>query len=71
MIRTETDHGVVVVLDPRLPQKRYLRELLASLPEIDVLRAAPDEVPAVAAQRLKLLEREPSHAWQKAPQISA
>ncbi len=59
LIRTETDHGVVVVLDPRLPQKRYLRELLASLPELDVLRAAPDDVPAVAAQRLKLFEGKP------------
>ena len=57
LIRTETDHGVVVVLDPRLPQKRYLGELLASLPELEVLRAAPGEVPAVAARRLELFER--------------
>ena len=62
LIRTETDHGVVVVLDPRLPQKRYLRELLASLPELDVLRAPPDELPAVAARRLALFEGESGRA---------
>jgi ATP-dependent DNA helicase DinG len=55
LIRTETDTGVVVVLDPRLTQKNYQREFLASLPEIEVVQAAPDEVADVVDYHLRRL----------------
>ncbi len=37
--------GVVVVLDHRLTQKSYQREFLDSLPEIEIVRVAPDALP--------------------------
>jgi len=50
LIRTETDAGVIAVLDHRLTQKRYQREFLESLPELEVVRATPAALPdAVAA----------------------
>ena len=55
LIRTETDYGVVAVLDHRLTQKGYQRDFLASLPPMEVLRAAPEELPDVVAQQLRLL----------------
>ena len=33
LVRTGTDHGRVVVLDPRVRTKRYGRDFLASLPD--------------------------------------
>jgi Rad3-related DNA helicase/DNA polymerase III epsilon subunit-like protein len=55
LIRTESDAGVVVVLDHRLTQKTYQREFLESLPEIDIARVAPDAVPAAVAAALARL----------------
>jgi ATP-dependent DNA helicase DinG len=55
LIRTETDTGVVVVLDPRLTQKSYQGEFLASLPEIDIVQAAPDDVADVVGYHLRRL----------------
>jgi ATP-dependent DNA helicase DinG len=47
LVRTATDRGVVVILDPRVVTKRYGRTLLESLPEcpVDVEPEAPDDVP--------------------------
>ena len=55
LVRTETDAGVVVVLDHRLTQKTYQREFLASLPEIEIVRAAPEALPAAVAAALTRL----------------
>ncbi|MGZ4199575.1 MAG: ATP-dependent DNA helicase, partial [Thermoleophilia bacterium] len=55
LIRTETDAGVVAVLDHRLTQKTYQREFLASLPEIEVVRAPPDALPQAVATALSRL----------------
>ena len=55
LIRTETDAGVVAVLDHRLTQKAYQREFLASLPEIEIVRAAPEALPAAVAAALTRL----------------
>ncbi len=55
LIRTESDAGVVVVLDHRLTQKTYQREFLESLPEIEIVRVAPDAVPDTVAAALTRL----------------
>ena len=55
LIRTESDTGVIVVLDHRLTQKAYRRDFLASLPDMDVVEAAPDEVAAVVEYHLRRL----------------
>ena len=55
LIRTETDAGVVVVLDHRLTQKSYQREFLESLPEIEIVRVAPDALPDAVATALTRL----------------
>ncbi len=55
LIRTESDRGVVVVLDHRLTQKNYRREFLESLPEIEVVEASPAELPAVVERSLRRL----------------
>ncbi len=55
LIRTESDTGVVVVLDHRLTQKGYRRDFLASLPEMDVVEAAPAEVAAAVGFHLRRL----------------
>ncbi len=55
LIRTESDTGVIVVLDHRLTQKAYRRDFLASLPEMDVVEAAPADVAAVVAHHLRRL----------------
>ncbi len=55
LIRTETDTGVVVVLDHRLSQKTYRRDFIGSLPELDVIEAAPAEVAAVVEHHLRRL----------------
>ncbi len=65
LIRTETDRGVVVVLDQRLTQKSYERRFLDSLPALDTVRAAPDDLPAAVAAalaRLGVEQRAPSGA---------
>jgi ATP-dependent DNA helicase DinG len=55
LIRTETDTGVVVVLDHRLTQKSYRRDFLASLPDMEVVEAAPADVAAVVGLHLQRL----------------
>ena len=58
LIRTETDSGVVVVLDHRLLQSNYERDFLASLPDLQVVRAGPDQLAAVVAHHLERLAHE-------------
>lgn len=55
LIRTETDTGVVVVLDHRLTQKNYRRDFVDSLPKLEVIEAAPEEIPAVVEHYLRRL----------------
>ena len=55
LIRTETDVGVIVVLDHRVTQQAYGRDFLDSLPPVPVVQASPDEVPAVVAAHLRRL----------------
>jgi Rad3-related DNA helicase len=55
LIRTETDTGVVVVLDHRLTQKSYRRDFLSSLPDMEVVEAAPADVAAVVGLELRRL----------------
>jgi len=55
LIRTETDTGVVVVLDHRLSQKGYRKDFLASLPDIEVVDAAPADLAAVVETYLRRL----------------
>jgi hypothetical protein len=52
LIRTESDVGVVVVLDPRVAGMPYGRDFLASLPPARVVQAAPAEVAAVTEREL-------------------
>ena len=55
LIRTESDAGVIVVLDHRLTQKAYRKDFLASLPDMDVVEAAPAELAAVVEHHLRRL----------------
>jgi ATP-dependent DNA helicase DinG len=45
LIRTATDTGTVVVLDPRLLRKSYGRAFLDSLPDVEVVIEGPDGEP--------------------------
>ncbi len=58
LIRTESDTGVIVVLDHRLTQKAYRKDFLASLPEMEVVEAAPAELAAVVEYHLRRLTAE-------------
>ena len=62
LIRTETDRGVVVVLDHRLTQKAYTRDFLGSLPDLPVVRAGPDELADVVAYHLRRLNADAESA---------
>jgi ATP-dependent DNA helicase DinG len=53
LIRTETDAGVVVVLDHRLTQKNYRGDFLGSLPPLPVVEAAPADLAAVVGHHLR------------------
>ena len=66
LIRTETDTGVVVVLDHRLTQKNYRRDFLASLPDMEVVEAAPTDVAAVVDLHLRRLT---AQAEEEAPPV--
>jgi len=55
LIRTESDRGVVVVLDHRLTQKAYEKDFLGSLPRLPVERVAPQELSALVAAHLRRL----------------
>jgi ATP-dependent DNA helicase DinG len=45
LIRTATDTGTVVVLDPRILRKSYGRAFLESLPDVEVVIEGPDGEP--------------------------
>jgi len=49
---------VVVVLDHRLSQKTYRRDFLGSLPDLQVVEAAPADIPAVVEYHLRRLAAE-------------
>jgi ATP-dependent DNA helicase DinG len=55
LIRTESDKGVVVVLDPRVTSMDYGRQFLASLPRMPHVLAAPEEVASAVAASLARL----------------
>ena len=55
LIRTESDVGVVAVLDSRLARRTYQREFLDSLPDLEIVRATPGDLPAVVATALARL----------------
>ena len=55
LIRTESDTGVVVVLDHRLSQKNYRGAFIGSLPDLEVVDAAPAELAAVVDHQLRRL----------------
>ncbi|RLS78427.1 MAG: hypothetical protein DWI02_08600, partial [Planctomycetota bacterium] len=38
LIRTRTDRGIVVILDPRVKTKRYGQLFLDSLPDCEIVR---------------------------------
>lgn len=54
LIRTQSDRGVVVVLDKRVQTKRYGRSFLDSLPECKVHTGSLRDLPAMAARWLNL-----------------
>jgi ATP-dependent DNA helicase DinG len=54
LIRTQTDRGVVAILDKRILTKRYGRSFLDSLPECTVKQGPLSELPRLAAQWLNL-----------------
>ena len=54
LIRTESDRGVVVILDRRILTKRYGRSFLESIPPCKVLNASLRDLPATAARWLNL-----------------
>jgi ATP-dependent DNA helicase DinG len=42
LIRTSTDTGTVVILDPRILRKSYGRVFLESLPDVEIVVEGPD-----------------------------
>jgi len=52
LIRTQSDRGVVAVLDPRIINKRYGKQFIESLPTCTVKVAPTSELPAAAARWL-------------------
>ena len=42
LIRTATDKGTVVILDPRILRKSYGRTFLDSLPDVEIVVEGPD-----------------------------
>jgi ATP-dependent DNA helicase DinG len=46
LIRSQSDRGMVVLLDPRLRSKPYGRTFLESLPDCEVIEESADEDPA-------------------------
>lgn len=54
LIRTQTDRGVVAILDKRVITKRYGRAFLESLPECTVKQGPLADLPKTAAQWLNL-----------------
>ncbi len=54
LIRTQSDRGVVAILDKRILSKRYGRAFLDSLPGCTVQRGSVTDLPKAAAQWLNL-----------------
>ncbi len=54
LIRTQSDRGVVAVLDRRILTKRYGRSFTESLPDCHVVQGSVQELPAMAARWLNL-----------------
>ncbi len=54
LIRSQQDHGVVVILDPRVMTKRYGRLFLDSIPTCTVRVGMLNELPAAAVRWLNL-----------------
>jgi DNA polymerase-3 subunit epsilon/ATP-dependent DNA helicase DinG len=54
LIRSQTDRGVVVVLDRRIQSKFYGQLFLDSLPQCTVQRGPLAKLPAMAAQWIDL-----------------
>ena len=54
LIRTQSDRGVVAILDKRILTKRYGRAFLESLPSCSVHEGSVRELPAKAASWLNL-----------------
>jgi ATP-dependent DNA helicase DinG len=44
LVRTRTDHGAIVILDPRLLSKGYGRDFLASLPPAPLVTGPWEDV---------------------------
>jgi len=59
LIRTKSDRGVLVVLDPRIVTKQYGTAFLRSLPGCTVRQAAMREMPGHVGQWLAA--RAPAH----------
>ncbi len=55
LIRSETDTGVIVVLDHRLTQKSYRQAFLGSLPDLQVVEVTPPDLAAVVDEHLHRL----------------
>jgi ATP-dependent DNA helicase DinG len=57
LIRTQTDRGVVAILDPRLRTRGYGRQIINSLPPVQVIHRLDDLpedfFPAVDAEALR------------------
>jgi DNA polymerase-3 subunit epsilon/ATP-dependent DNA helicase DinG len=54
LIRTQSDHGVVAILDRRVLTKRYGRSFIESLPTCKVVTGSMRDLPAQAARWLNL-----------------
>jgi DNA polymerase-3 subunit epsilon/ATP-dependent DNA helicase DinG len=54
LIRTQSDHGIVVILDKRIINKRYGRMFIDSLPTCKVKTGKMMELPGIAARWLNL-----------------
>ncbi|MDP3185110.1 MAG: helicase C-terminal domain-containing protein, partial [Anaerolineales bacterium] len=54
LIRTQSDRGVVAILDRRVLTKKYGRAFLDSLPQCTVRVGSLDELPRAAAKWLNL-----------------
>jgi DNA polymerase-3 subunit epsilon/ATP-dependent DNA helicase DinG len=54
LIRTQTDRGVVAILDKRVLTKKYGRAFLESLPDCTVKQGSLADLPKLAAQWLNM-----------------
>ena len=54
LIRTQSDRGIVAILDRRILTKRYGRSFLESLPECKLVTRSVLDLPSTAAKWLNL-----------------